>query len=114
VKAAYKKGFDVVVVNHRGLGGLKLTTPKLYSSIAIDDFSDAIDFIDKKYPGRKLFALGASLGGNILGNILGYQGEKCKLTAGCVISAPILTPESASNLPPTLFGAYDRGLGKSF
>ena len=31
---AYDRGFDVVLINHRGLGGAELKTPKLYSAFS--------------------------------------------------------------------------------
>lgn len=32
VDTAYKRGYDVVVINYRGLAGARLTSPKLYQS----------------------------------------------------------------------------------
>lgn len=32
MNTSYDKGFDVILINHRGLGGIQITTPKLYSA----------------------------------------------------------------------------------
>ena len=29
---SYERGYDVILINHRGLGGIKISTPKLYSA----------------------------------------------------------------------------------
>ena len=42
VKEAYEKGFDVVVVNHRGLAGCPLSSPKLYHGGSTDDFREPL------------------------------------------------------------------------
>lgn len=86
---AYNRGFDVILINHRGLGGIEITTPKLYSAGSQQDQIEVIDQISNKYPDRKLFALGISLGGNIVVNLMGIQKENCKLTAAVSFIAPI-------------------------
>ena len=40
---AYDRGFDVVMINHRGVGGVEVTTPKLYSGFSHDDCADVIE-----------------------------------------------------------------------
>ena len=50
---AYDAGFDVVLVNHRGLGGAELKTPKLYSAFSHDDCADVIEQIGKNIPNEK-------------------------------------------------------------
>lgn len=40
---AYERGFDVVLINYRGLGGVELKTPKLYSAYSQDDCADVIE-----------------------------------------------------------------------
>lgn len=70
VKDASQRGYDVVVINYRGLAGAKLVTPKLYQGASIDDIIEPIKHIQKKYK-AKYFAIGCSMGGNILANALG-------------------------------------------
>ena len=74
VKEAYVKGFDVIVINHRGLAGCPLTTPKLYHGGSTDDFREPLKQIHDIYcktTGKKIMALGCSLGANKLALVLG-------------------------------------------
>ena len=40
---AYNRGFDTILINHRGLGGAELKTPKLYCGGSYEDYADVID-----------------------------------------------------------------------
>jgi predicted alpha/beta-fold hydrolase len=74
VEFAKNDGYDVVVINYRGMAGINLHTPKLYSSFAWQDISEPIEYIHKKYCqnlDKKLYAIGCSLGSMILANMLG-------------------------------------------
>jgi predicted alpha/beta-fold hydrolase len=68
---------------------------------------DVINQIHKKYPGRKLFAIALSLGGNILANFLGSQGVNCKLSAAVVLNSPLLVFDENKRLKPAFFGIYN-------
>ena len=70
VKDASARGYDVAVINYRGLAGAKLVTPKLYEANSIMDIIEPIRHIQKKHK-AKYFAMGCSMGGNILANALG-------------------------------------------
>ena len=63
------------------------------------------------YPERKVFALGVSLGANILTNMMGFRGDKCKLTAAVAFVPPIKF--DGHRLKTQLGGSYDAALGKS-
>ena len=43
---------------------------------------------------RKCFALGLSMGANILANMLGHLGDECFLDGACAVAAPIKKWES--------------------
>jgi len=63
---------DVAFINFRGLGGAKLLTPKLYTSFSYLDVQEAVDYLQKKYPTKDLYAIGVSMGGNVLANMIGF------------------------------------------
>lgn len=42
---AFERGFNIVLINYRGLGGARLTTPKLYSASTWSDIGESIDYI---------------------------------------------------------------------
>jgi len=111
MNVSYTRGYDVILINHRGLGGIKISTPKLYSACSQNDTSEAIDHIAAKYPNRQLFALGVSLGSNLLVNLMGSQGHHCKLTAATAFVGPIKF--DGVRLRTQLGGYYGRVLAKS-
>ena len=59
-----RKGFRVVAIVARGLGGLTLTTPSVFvgKRTGRSDLEEAIEYIHQKFPTEKLFGLGYSLG----------------------------------------------------
>ena len=51
------------------------------------------------------------MGGNMLANALGEEGENSILEAACIIVAPIKLWETISNIETTLNGFYDKQFG---
>jgi predicted alpha/beta-fold hydrolase len=45
VMDAHKREFDVIVINHRGLAGCELSSPKLYSGESTIDFREPMNYI---------------------------------------------------------------------
>ncbi|KAG8382564.1 hypothetical protein BUALT_Bualt05G0090500 [Buddleja alternifolia] len=80
---ARSKGWRVVVFNSRGCGGSPVTTPQFYSASFLGDISEVVEHVGKRYPRAKLYAVGWSLGANILVRYVG-QGSKCCPLAGAV------------------------------
>lgn len=111
MNTSFQRGYDVILINHRGLGGIKISTPKLYSAASQQDAEEVIDQIALKYPNRKLFALSVSLGSNLLVNLMGFQGKHCKLTAAAAFVPPIKF--DGVRLRTQLNGYYGRVLAKS-
>jgi len=90
VLAAEGRGYSVVIINYRGLGGIDLTTPKVYCSFAYMDIQEPMTYVYQKHlMNRKVYAVGTSMGANILANMMGFAGKDCFLDAACVIQAPI-------------------------
>jgi len=70
--------FDVVVINWRGLSGMKLQTPTFYCGSSTCDLIEPMEYIYDKFCkpfNRKAFAVGCSMGGNVLVNSLGILGS---------------------------------------
>ena len=90
--AHQESGYDVVVINYRGLAGIELATSKVYCSYAYMDIVEPMEYVYNKYclnPKKKAYAIGCSMGANILANLLGHLGQNCILDAACVVQAPI-------------------------
>ncbi|KAF2319945.1 hypothetical protein GH714_020809 [Hevea brasiliensis] len=69
-----RQGWNVVVCNHRGLGGMSITSDCFYNAGWTEDVVEFIDHIHREYPEAPLYAVGTSIGANILVKYLGEQG----------------------------------------
>ncbi|KAF2826345.1 medium-chain fatty acid ethyl ester synthase/esteras-like protein 1 [Ophiobolus disseminans] len=81
-------GWAACVVNGRGCALSKITTPQLFNSRATWDVRQTITYLRDIFPNRPLYAVGFSLGANILTNYLGEEGSACILRAAVSCSNP--------------------------
>ncbi|CCD63974.1 Protein abhd-3.2 [Caenorhabditis elegans] len=88
VKEARDKGWKCVVVNPRGLGGVKLRTTRTYNAATPHDFAFIAKMINERYPDAKKLGCGFSMGGMILWNYLAMTGENADLDGGMIVSSP--------------------------
>lgn len=81
---------QAVVFNYRGLAGVALKTPRLYSAASDADLAEVLNHVRRMKPNAKVAAAGISMGSLILGNYLVRNAEKSKLilTAAFMISVP--------------------------
>jgi predicted alpha/beta-fold hydrolase len=104
---AHENDYVVVVVNHRGAPGTVLNTPKLYNAASSDDTRQALEYIHQKRPDHNYYAIGFSLGANLLTKYLGEQGEDTFLKGACVVSNPWDFAICEQALQTELFGLYN-------
>ncbi|XP_071736855.1 embryogenesis-associated protein EMB8-like [Rutidosis leptorrhynchoides] len=83
-----KHGWNVVVSNHRGLGGVPLTSECFYTAGKSDDLGEIVNHLHRTHPETPLYAIGTSLGANILVKYLGEDGIKVPLVGAVAISNP--------------------------
>jgi predicted alpha/beta-fold hydrolase len=81
-------GWAACVVNGRGCALSKITTPQLFNSRATWDVRQTILTLRELFPNRPLYAVGFSLGANILTNYVGEEGQACMLKAVVSCSNP--------------------------
>jgi predicted alpha/beta-fold hydrolase len=81
-------GWTACVINGRGCALSKITTPQLFNSRATWDIRQLIHTLTQLFPNRPLYAVGFSLGANILTNYLGEEGSHCVLRAAVACSNP--------------------------
>ncbi|XP_038877848.1 embryogenesis-associated protein EMB8 isoform X3 [Benincasa hispida] len=61
-----KRGWNVVVSNHRGLGGISLTSERVYNAAWTEDIRRVVGHIHSQHPEAPLFVVGTSIGANVL------------------------------------------------
>ncbi|KAL3814516.1 hypothetical protein ACJIZ3_015784 [Penstemon smallii] len=83
-----KSGYNVVVNNHRGFGGVPITSDHLYNAGRTEDLRKVIDHIHCKYPEAPLFAIGTSIGANILVKYLGEDKTNVPIIGAAAICCP--------------------------
>ncbi|KAL3350055.1 hypothetical protein AABB24_022867 [Solanum stoloniferum] len=83
-----KSGWNVVVSNHRGLGGVTITSDCLYNAGWTEDARKVIDHLHTQYPQAPLFAVGTSIGANVLVKYLGEEGVNTAIVGAAAICSP--------------------------
>ena len=88
MKTLIDKGYSVVGVNFRGCGSKLNNQPRFYHSGETDDYHTVFNWVTEKYPGKKIGAVGFSLGGNALIKYLGETGEYGLVDTAVAVSVP--------------------------
>ena len=89
VQELSQNGFDSVIMHFRGCTGNDNKLPRSYHS---GDSGDALEFIQsikKEFPTRPLYAVGYSLGANMLLKLLGELKENTLIEKAVAISPPM-------------------------
>lgn len=89
MEALKEAGFSSVVMHFRGCSGRDNLLPRSYHSGETGDANAFISHLKESYPLAKLFAVGYSLGANMLLKLLGEKADKSYLNAAISISAPM-------------------------
>ncbi|GAV88905.1 Abhydrolase_6 domain-containing protein [Cephalotus follicularis] len=110
---ARSNGWRVVVFNSRGCGDGPVTTPQFYSASFIGDMREVVDHVSSRYPKANLYAVGWSLGANILVNYLGRDSNTCPLSGAVSLCNPFNLVISDVDLRKGLNNIYDRALASS-
>ncbi|WVZ68022.1 hypothetical protein U9M48_017013 [Paspalum notatum var. saurae] len=82
------KGWNVVVSNHRGLGGVSITSDCFYNGGWTEDVREVIKYLHHRYPNTPLFCIGTSIGANIVVKYLGEEGENTPIAGAASICSP--------------------------
>lgn len=83
-----KHGWNAVVINHRGLGGISVTSDCFYNAGWTEDVREVIGYLHRKYPNVPLFAVGTSIGANILVKYLGEEKESTAIAGAAAVCSP--------------------------
>ncbi|HEU4616993.1 MAG TPA: alpha/beta fold hydrolase [Gammaproteobacteria bacterium] len=90
---AYRSGFDVFRLNFRDHGGTAALNEGLFHSCRLDEVVAAVAEIGRRYPSRKTFLVGFSLGGNFALRVAA-SGRVDNLITKVVAVCPVLRPAS--------------------
>ncbi|GAB5369714.1 hypothetical protein AAMO2058_001429200 [Amorphochlora amoebiformis] len=86
VRKATQDGYQVVVMVARGCGGVRLTSDVTFNAARTQDFASTVTHFREKFPERRIFAVGYSLGAGILAKYVGEQGDRCPLAGAACVS----------------------------
>ncbi|WP_245962035.1 hydrolase [Stutzerimonas urumqiensis] len=92
------QGWASVAINWRGCSGEPNLLPRAYHSGASDDLAEVIAHLQTLHPGRPLYAVGYSLGGNVLLKYLGETGAECPLRGAAAVSVPFRLDQCADRI----------------
>lgn len=114
LKRARANGFRCVAFNCRGTSESPLTTPQFYSASYTGDVRHVVNLLHERFPNAPLFAIGWSLGANILTNFLGEEGENAKLDGAAAMCNPFDLNRCDAALESGFFGKiYSRAMASN-
>ena len=83
-----RRGWPAAVMHFRGCGGEPNRLARCYHSGETGDVAWTAGELARRFPGCPLFAVGVSLGGNVLLKWLGERGPEAQLAGAAAISVP--------------------------
>ncbi|CAN0880522.1 Embryogenesis-associated protein EMB8 [Linum grandiflorum] len=83
-----KQGWNVVVTNHRGLGGVQITSDCFYNAGWTEDSRRIIEHVHEEYPHTPLYVVGTSIGANILVKYLGEDSVNVPILGAVAVCSP--------------------------
>ncbi|KAF5734953.1 embryogenesis-associated protein EMB8 [Tripterygium wilfordii] len=110
---ARSKGWRVVVFNSRGCGDSPVTTPQFYSASFLGDMREVVAKVAARYPKANLYAIGWSLGANILVRYLGEESNACPLSGAVSLCNPFNLPIADEDFRKGFNIVYDKALANA-
>ena len=106
MKAFKKEGYTTVLMHFRGCATNENRLARCYHSGETNDAKEWIASLETRYPNTPLFAIGYSIGGNMLLKLLGEYQDNSPLQKAISISAPLQLDICANRM--------DRGFSKFY
>jgi predicted alpha/beta-fold hydrolase len=97
-QALTKVGFNVVIMHFRGYSKKPNRFPHMYHGGQTCDLAEVINYLKLKNINQKVFAIGFSIGGNVLLKYLGEYANKSAIDGAIAISVPFLLDKTQQNL----------------
>jgi uncharacterized protein len=92
------RGWRVVILQFRGAGPEPNRLPRSYHHGDTQDLRELVQMLREREPDTRLFAVGWSLGGNVLLKYLGEEGDRTALSAAVAVSVPFCLRPCAEKL----------------
>lgn len=102
-------GFDAMVINSRGCANHTITSPQLYNGLWTNDVRYVInEIVSKRWPQKRVFLMGFSLGAAILANYLGQEGAHAspQIKGSVAIGCPWDFVDGSFQLRESVIGHY--------
>jgi predicted alpha/beta-fold hydrolase len=106
------RGFQVALMNFRGCSGEPNRLPRGYHSGDTGDLDALVTLLHDRLPERMLFAVGISLGGNVLLKWLGEHPSQDRVQAAVAVSVPFELNKAALRLQSGVSRLYQAHLLK--
>ncbi|KAK7263966.1 hypothetical protein RJT34_31566 [Clitoria ternatea] len=110
---ARSNGWRVVVFNSRGCGDSPVTTPQFYSASFLGDMREVVSHVTARYPNANVYAVGWSLGANILVRYLGQESHNCPLSGAVSLCNPFNLVVADEDFRKGFNKIYDKALSKA-
>ncbi|KAL5539728.1 hypothetical protein UlMin_043857 [Ulmus minor] len=110
---AKSKGWRVVVFNSRGCGHSPVVTPQFYSASFLGDMREVVAHVGARYPQANLYAVGWSLGANILVRYLGQESHACPLSGAVSLCNPFNLVIADEDFHKGFNNVYDKALASA-
>ncbi|KAL3817868.1 hypothetical protein ACJIZ3_003773 [Penstemon smallii] len=107
------KGWRVVVFNSRGCGDSPLITPQFYSASFLGDISEVVEHVHNRYPRANIYAVGWSLGANILVRYVGRESHSCPLSGAVSLCNPFNLVIADEDFRKGFNVVYDKALSNA-
>ena len=104
------RGWRVVILQFRGAGPEPNRLPRHYHHGDTEDLRELLALLRTREPDTRLFAVGWSLGANVLLKYLGEEGARAPVTAAVAVCAPFQLRPCAERLRTGFSRVYQRHL----
>lgn len=101
--------FDALVLIARGCANHTITTPQLFNGLWTNDLRYLIrEHISKKWPNKRIYLIGFSLGGAITANYLGQEHDQVykNIKGAATVGTPWDFPDSLLHLKESMLGHH--------
>lgn len=113
VKCLVEQDYICALMHFRGCSHEANITARAYHSGEVEDPIVTLGHVAKRYPGLPIYALGFSLGANMLMNLVAEHADRVKLSTAISISAPLDLAACAKRMEFGFSRVYQAHLLKS-